>query len=74
MVLQPRAAEFMTIRQINRIFRLKDESHLWPINNRFNVTDRAIHRLARSGIHWDDGSCYAEALDAEIGRIVNGEV
>jgi hypothetical protein len=63
------------IRKINKQFRQKDESHLWPINGEFNVTDRAIRRLARQlkthGIPFDD---YKSALEQEISQIVNNEV
>ena len=59
---------------INKLFRKQDESHLYPINNRFNATDRAIRRLQqaqRDGLCIDDGLEYALALDAEISEIVN---
>lgn len=62
---------------INRLFREQDESHLYPINGRFNVTDAAIRRLQRlqrEGLVIEDGLEYALDLDAEISRIVNGEV
>lgn len=29
---------------INKLYRKQDDSHLYPINNRFNVTDKAISR------------------------------
>ena len=59
---------------INKLFRKQDESHLWPINGRFNATNRAIRRLQeaqRDGLCIDDGLEYALALDAEISNIVN---
>lgn len=62
------------IATINRLFRLQDESHLFPIRGRFNVTERAIRRLQRQqrqGSVLSPGLEYALALDAEIGRIVN---
>jgi hypothetical protein len=62
---------------INRLFREQDESHLYPINGRFNATDAAIRRLQRlqrDGLVIEDGLEYALALDEEISRIVNGEV
>ena len=62
---------------INRLFREQDESHLYPINGRFNATDAAIRRLQRlqrDGLVIEDGLEYSLALDAEISRIVNGEV
>jgi hypothetical protein len=62
------------IRKINKEFRAKDDSHLWPINGEFNVTDRAIRRLARQlklhGIPFDD---YRAVLEQEISNIVNNE-
>lgn len=59
----------MTPRQINKLFRANDESHLWPVSGAFNVTDRAIRRLRRAGLEYFDD--YASALDAEISLIVN---
>ena len=65
----------MTIRQINRLFRQHDTSMLWPICGRFNATERAIRRLQRTAEYtYTDGLEYALALDAEISRIVNGEI
>jgi hypothetical protein len=60
--------EEMSVRQINKLFRANDESHLWPVCNKFNATDRAIRRLAKTGECFDD---YAAALDTEISQIVN---
>jgi len=62
---------------INRFFRKQDESHLWPICNKFNATNRAIRRLQRrqrDGLCVDDGLEYALALDSEISSIVNGQI
>ena len=68
----------MTIRQINKLFREHDESHLWPICGKFNATERAIRRLRRQrkmGWYTHDGGIeYASALDLEISHIVNNEV
>lgn len=61
---------------INRLFRKQDESDLYPINGRFNATERAIRRLQehqRQGLCIEDGLEYALALDAEISFIVNRE-
>lgn len=62
-------------RQINKMFRLQDDSSLWPINGRFNVTERAI-RKAR----WFESQTdimgpleYALFLEEEMSRIVNQE-
>lgn len=64
------------IAEINRLFRRQDESHLWPINGRFDATERAIRRLrraAREGSCIEPGLEYALALDAELSAIVNGD-
>ena len=64
------------IAAINRLFRRQDESHLWPINGRFDATERAIRRLrrlAREGACIEPGLEYALALDAELSDIVNGD-
>ena len=65
----------MSIRQINALFRAHDESHLWPVCGRFNVTERAIRRLRK--VMQCNGSTggfeYALMLNGEIGRIVNEE-
>lgn len=60
------------MKKINKQFRERDESHLWPICGSFNATDRAIKRLARQlkmhGIPFDD---YTAALEQEISNIIN---
>lgn len=65
----------MTVQQINALFRQHDESHLFPINGEFNVTERVIRRLRKcmktNGSF--DGADYAYALEQEIGNIVNME-
>jgi len=65
------------IRAINKVYRAQDDSHLWPINNRFNATERAI-RQARK---WqaDSGQAlygleYCYLLENLISTIVNSEV
>ena len=63
----------MTVRQINKYFRERDNSFVYPICGRFNVTERAIRRVRKymqkngaiSGLE------YAEVLGGEISRIVN---
>lgn len=62
-------------RQINKLFREQDDSSLWPINGRFNVTERAI-RKAR----WFESQTdvmgpleYALFLEQETSNIVNKE-
>lgn len=61
------------LRRINKAAREVDESYKWPVNGRFNATERAIRRLRRIGytstLNADE---YALALDEEIDRIVNG--
>jgi len=64
----------MSTRQINRLAREQDESHKWPIQGRFNATERAIRRLReqrRQSGSPADGLEYAHALEEEISRIVN---
>lgn len=58
------------IRAINKAFRLADESHKWPISGKFNVTERAIRNVRRSG-RVTGGLPYCETLDREISNIVN---
>ena len=62
-----------TTRQINAYFRANDESHKWPICNKFDVTERAIRRLRKTQLY-NGGLEYFMALDAEISTIVNCEV
>jgi len=62
------------IKAINRLFREQDESHLYPINGKFNATDRAI-RKARKIANANGkvyGYEYAMLLDSLISEIVNG--
>ena len=63
----------MTIREINKLFREHDESHLFPICGEFNATERAIRRLRKflRGHSSSGGIEYACMLDAEIANIVN---
>lgn len=60
----------MNIKVINKFYREQDESHLWPINNRFNVANRAIRKVRGLGTC---GIEYCLALESEISRIVNKE-
>jgi hypothetical protein len=61
------------IKAINALYRRQDESHLWPVKGRFNVTGRAI-RQARQ-FQRDSGAVYgleyACLLDTIISEIVN---
>ena len=62
---------------INREFRAADESHLWPINGRFDATERAIravYRFMRESGEDLAGLEYALALDADLSRIVNAGI
>jgi hypothetical protein len=61
------------IRAINKQFRQQDESHLFPINGRFNATERAIRQACRianaNGPVYGLEYCYL--LDNLISTIVN---
>ena len=64
----------MTVRQINKLFRANDDSGLWPVRGRYNVTERAIRRVRRDILpHMDaaGGIEYAETLSNAISEIVN---
>lgn len=63
----------MSKREIRRIFRENDESAKWPVCGRFNVTERAIRRVARMEREGGELSSleYAYALDRTISAIVN---
>jgi len=60
---------------INEMFRKQDESHLWPIRGKFNVTERAIRkaRLVAQSNGPVLGLEYAYLLDTIISEIVNNE-
>ena len=64
------------IRAINKAYRAQDDSHLWPINNRFNATERAIRQARKlqreSGAIYGLEYCYL--LDSLISTIVNSEM
>lgn len=62
--------------EVNRLFKKQDDSHLWPVLGKFNVTKRAIFRVRRAerdGLVLDDLLSYALALEAETSEIVNNE-
>ncbi len=66
----------MSIREINRHFRNEDESDMFPICGKFNVTERAIRkirRLRREGLEVNEGLEYYLALESVIREIVNDE-
>lgn len=61
-------------RDVNRLFMAQDDSNLWPVSGRFNVTRRAINRirrLEREGLVLDDLLAYALTIENAIGDIVN---
>ena len=63
------------IRAINKLYRAQDESHLFPVNGKFNVTERAI-RKARWFQRQTDavyGLEYCYLLESIMSRIVNKE-
>lgn len=64
------------IKEINRLYRRQDESHLFPINGRFDATERAI-RKARA-FQRDSGAVYGleycYLLEELLSNIVNSEV
>ena len=59
---------------INALYRKQDDSHLWPLCNKFNATNRAINRVLKFE---RDSGCglygleYCYAIDNEISNIVN---
>jgi hypothetical protein len=63
-------------RAINALFREQDESHLYPINGRFDATERAIRKAreyqAAAGAVYGLEYCYL--VDQLISDIVNSEV
>jgi len=63
--------------QIFQRLLAKDDSNLWPICNKFNVTKRAINRLYRFEKNWGeklDGLELELWLENEISIIVNETV
>jgi hypothetical protein len=53
---------------VNRAMRALDDSSSWPIRGRFSATDRAVRRASGTA---DSLDSYVQAVDWEIGRIVN---
>ena len=62
-----------SVRIINAYYRANDESHKWPICNKFNVTERAIRRLRKEQAYCG-GYEYFIALDSEISEMVNNSI
>lgn len=60
--------------KVNKAFRAKDDSSLWPINGSFNATERAIkwvRRQCRLGLVIDDIYSYESILESRISHTVN---
>lgn len=62
------------VRRINAEARKRDESHLFPVNGRFNATERAIRRLRGGDAARLSPSVYALELEREISRAVNESI
>lgn len=62
---------------IRKLYRTQDESHLWPIRGKFNVTTRAAKKVSYyliQGAGYDlAGLEYCLALENEMSQIVNDE-
>ncbi len=61
---------------VNRALRESDQSHLAPINGRFNATERAIRRLRDYRLHHEFTYVaeYMAALEQEISHVVNNSL
>lgn len=64
--------ESKVVHSINKIMRRIDDSSCWPINGRFNATERGIRRLQREDM-CDCGYSYWKTLESIISDIVNKE-
>lgn len=61
---------------VNREYRSKDDSHLWPIRGKFSVAERAIRQaryVRREGSECDSVDEYRALLDNLESAIVNDE-
>lgn len=71
----PNETNIMKLRKsVDNMFYQQDDSNLWPINGRFNVTKRAINRIKRAereGLVLDDLLAYALTLENIMSEIVN---
>ncbi len=58
---------------INRFYRQTDESHLYPVRNRFNVTERAIRKVRAysQATEIDTPQAYFDWVETVISEIVN---
>jgi len=64
------------IKEINRLYRKQDDSHLYPIRNRFNATERAI-RKARAFQRDTEavyGLEYSLLINSILSNIVNSAI
>ena len=61
------------LRKVNAEFRASDQSHLAPINNRFNVTELAIRQCAelRKEVECSGPYEYRMMLGQTISNILN---
>ena len=60
--------------KVDKLFLRQDDSNLWPILGKFNVTKRAISRLRkaeREGLEFDSLLSYALTLEHQTSSIVN---
>ena len=67
---------FGSFASVRRLMRDQDDSHLWPVCNRYNVTARAIRRVRDAigaGLVIDSPLEYYAAIDAEISDMVNSD-
>lgn len=60
------------IAAINKAYRQQDESHLYPVYNKFDATERAIRRIRKQGLSLY-GLEYCYAIERELSNIVNAE-
>ena len=61
---------------IRKLYHKQDESRLWPIRGKFNITTRAAKAIGRfmNETGYDlAGLEYCLALESEMSRIVNDE-
>ena len=62
------------IRAINKLYRAQDTSNLWPIEGRFNVTERAIKIARKHRTLWIvQGPEYCYLLESIFSEIINAE-
>lgn len=66
----------MSRKQIYAYFRKHDDSHLWPIRNKFNVTERAIRKNRKEENYFGEKREGLElflSLENHCSEIVNNE-